>query len=268
MASYVPHASAIPSSISLTECELGASASARPSGSDASAAEIPAWPWCTQPLFFTAAPVVVNVTILNGVSVHGAITNCEFEAAENGQLLDVSFEYGDLWPWTGWLAVSLSVVEAATQWQGIAEGSIVLTIRSDHKTKAPATPESSRHHNDSSSSFTTDGTAWEMTAGGPVEVEVSQKQHVHAQQAQAQQAQQPASSYFSSSTSTTEVLRIPIKVEIIPRPARSLRLLWDQFHSIQYPPGYIPADTDPIEGGPPSSNLDWHGGAHEERALP
>ena len=111
MASYVPHASAIPSAILLTDCALSSGSHSRK-----------AWPWCTQPLFSTAAPVTVNITILNGVSVHGSVVSCEFEASENGHLLDVSFEYGELWPWTGWLAVTLSAVEAAEQWQGIAEG--------------------------------------------------------------------------------------------------------------------------------------------------
>jgi membrane-bound transcription factor site-1 protease len=250
MSSYVPHATAIPSSILLTDCALS-------SGSDSSRA----WPWCTQPLFFTAAPITVNVTILNGVSVHGSVISCEFEASDNGQLLDVSFEYGDLWPWTGWVAVTLSAIEAAEQWEGIAEGSIVLKIRSDHKsTRVPVTSQrngsvSSGGGGDgsSSSTFQADGShagPWGMTAA-PVEVQSSQ--------GEGERQQQPSSEFYYSTTST-EVLRIPVKAEIIPRPARRMRLLWDQFHSIQYPPGYIPADTDPAEEGPPSSNLDWHGG--------
>lgn len=246
MANYVPHASAIPSSISLTDCALA-------SGRDSNKA----WPWCTQPLYFTAAPVMVNATILNGVSVHGSIVSCEFEASENGQLLDVSFEYGELWPWSGWLAVTLSVVEAAEQWQGIAEGSIVLTIRSDHR--STRVQMNSQHNGsssgDSSSSFRADGThsnPWGTTSASA---------EVQSPQVQAKKQQQHPSEVYYSTTST-EVLRIPVKAEIIPRPARSLRLLWDQFHSIQYPPGYIPADTAPAEEGPPSSNLDWHGGTH------
>jgi hypothetical protein len=44
-----------------------------------------------------------------------------------------------------------------------------------------------------------------------------------------------------------------IRVKIIPRPARSKRILWDQFHSLRYPPGYLPRDNLKIKSDP----LDW-----------
>ena len=34
-----------------------------------------------------------------------------------------------------------------------------------------------------------------------------------------------------------------VKVQIVPTPERKLRLLWDNYHSIRYPPGYIPRDN-------------------------
>lgn len=150
MASYVPHASSMPSSIHLTDCGSFTSG----------AASSQAWPWCTQPLFFSAAPVTINVTLLNGVAVHGEVASVEFEASSNGQLLDVSFDYGELWPWTGWLAVSISAVEAATHWQGIAEGSVIVTIRSDSRSsQAPhaSSSSSSSPHNSSESSTAAGG---------------------------------------------------------------------------------------------------------------
>ena len=217
MASYVPHASSMPSSIDLTDCGSLASG----------AASSQAWPWCTQPLFFSQIAVTANVTILNGVSVHGEVTSVGFEAGENGQLLDLGFEYGEVWPWTGWLSISISAVEASTHWQGIAEGTVVVAVRSDRRSSPASSSTSSLLHNAS------------QTAAG-------------------------SDKFFRS---TTELLRIPVRVEIIPRPARSLRLLWDQFHSIQYPPGYIPADGDAAEGGPASSNLDWHGGEQPLRCF-
>jgi membrane-bound transcription factor site-1 protease len=36
---------------------------------------------------------------------------------------------------------------------------------------------------------------------------------------------------------------VPLKVAIVPTPPRSLRLLWDQFHSLRYPSGYFPRDN-------------------------
>ncbi len=56
MRSYTPQASMVPSYIDLTECPYF-------------------WPYCTQPLYYTAMPVVVNVTILNGMDVTGFIKN-------------------------------------------------------------------------------------------------------------------------------------------------------------------------------------------------
>jgi membrane-bound transcription factor site-1 protease len=45
---------------------------------------------------------------------------------------------------------------------------------------------------------------------------------------------------------------LPLRVKIIPTPPRSKRVLWDQYHNIRYPSGYIPRDklrehTDPLD---------------------
>lgn len=50
-------------------------------------------------------------------------------------------------------------------------------------------------------------------------------------------------------------LILPIRLRIIPTPIRSHRLLWDQFHSIGYPPGYFPRDDLKQKNDP----LDWNG---------
>ncbi|WCJ42476.1 SITE-1 protease [Euphorbia peplus] len=46
-----------------------------------------------------------------------------------------------------------------------------------------------------------------------------------------------------------------LKLKVVPTPARSKRILWDQFHSIKYPPGYIPRDSLDVR----NDILDWHG---------
>lgn len=48
-------------------------------------------------------------------------------------------------------------------------------------------------------------------------------------------------------------MRVPLKVTVIPRPPRERIVLWDQFHSVKYPPAFIPTD------GSQSDMLDWHG---------
>jgi len=52
-----------------------------------------------------------------------------------------------------------------------------------------------------------------------------------------------------------QTLDLPISVAIIPTPARSKRLLWDQFHSIAYPSGYFPRNNLKVQG----DMLDWCG---------
>ena len=64
MTEYVPRASAFPSRLNLTDCPY-------------------MWPYCSQPLFFSARPIILNVTILNAMSVIGSIESVQFETLNN-----------------------------------------------------------------------------------------------------------------------------------------------------------------------------------------
>lgn len=70
------------------------------------------WPYSTQPLFYTSAPAIANVTILNGMSVTGRLINKPTwhpYTSQNGDLLNVSISYPEvLWPWSGWMGVRIS----------------------------------------------------------------------------------------------------------------------------------------------------------------
>ncbi|XP_037817846.1 membrane-bound transcription factor site-1 protease-like [Lucilia sericata] len=57
---------------------------------------------------------------------------------------------------------------------------------------------------------------------------------------------------FDDSLYTTTII-FPITVKIVSKPPRHKRILWDQFHNLQYPPGYIPRDNLRIKSDP----LDW-----------
>jgi membrane-bound transcription factor site-1 protease len=48
---------------------------------------------------------------------------------------------------------------------------------------------------------------------------------------------------------------MPVKAAIVPTPPRMKRVLWDQFHSIKYPPAYLPRDNLDVR----NDILDWHG---------
>ncbi|KAK9693480.1 Subtilase family [Popillia japonica] len=112
---YKPQASLSPSYIDLNECPY-------------------MWPYCTQPLYFGAVPVIVNVTILNGLGVSGHIIGKPQwfpYTPQHGELVDVAFSYSEmLWPCSGWLAVSLSVNVDGVNYDGLAQGHISLTIES------------------------------------------------------------------------------------------------------------------------------------------
>jgi membrane-bound transcription factor site-1 protease len=65
------------------------------------------WPFSSQPIYETSMPLIINVTILNGMSV-----SSKFEKdpiwlpGKNGENLDVKFEKSNLiWPWVGHLSL-------------------------------------------------------------------------------------------------------------------------------------------------------------------
>ncbi|CAF0822220.1 unnamed protein product [Rotaria sordida] len=173
---YVPQASLSPSYIDFTECPYF-------------------WPYCLQPLYYSAMPIIVNVTILNGMDVIGEVVGQpQWHPQDSyGQYLELSFDFSSkLWPWSGYLAISMTIHRNASQFEGIVQGHVTLTIESPAKD--------------------------------------------------------------SESLIQKSDLILPIRVRIIPTPIRSHRILWDQYHSIGYPPGYFPRDDLKQKNDP----LDWN----------
>lgn len=58
-----------------------------------------------------------------------------------------------------------------------------------------------------------------------------------------------------SSSGETSDVTFSVQVSVVTTPPRHKRLLWDQFHSISYPSGYIPRDNLDVKSDP----LDWNG---------
>jgi membrane-bound transcription factor site-1 protease len=114
LAEYKPQVTLTPSYIDLTECPY-------------------MWPYCTQPMYYTQMPTIVNVTVLNGMSVNGIFSERpEWQPfmTENGNCLNISIEHSAyLWPWSGYMAIYLSVTEECEMFNGMAQGQIVLTIK-------------------------------------------------------------------------------------------------------------------------------------------
>lgn len=174
---YQPRASIFPSVLDYTDCPYS-------------------WPFCRQPLYAGAMPVIFNVTILNGMGVIGYVDGPPtwHPLGEEGNLLNIRFTYSEvIWPWTGYLALHMQIKEEGAKFSGEIEGNVSVSVHSP-----PARGE-------------------------------------------------------KSSRRCTCMLQLKLKV--VPTPPRSKRVLWDQFHSIKYPPGYIPRDSLDVR----SDILDWHG---------
>lgn len=94
------------------------------------------WPYCAQSLYAGAIPTVVNITILNALGAHGRVARPpRWVGAANGDKVTLQFEVSEtLWPWSGWLAVSLQVVPTAATFDGVVEGSIEMSIDSNDPT--------------------------------------------------------------------------------------------------------------------------------------
>ena len=112
---YVPQVTVSPPSIDWTDCPY-------------------MWPYCSQPMYYTAMPQIVNLTITNGMSVRGSIETPPTwhpNPATSGHFLDIYFTYNtNLWPWSGYLGIIISVNEAGANWAGTVEGYVLLTITS------------------------------------------------------------------------------------------------------------------------------------------
>ena len=92
------------------------------------------WPYCSQPLYYGGMPIMANFTILNGLGVTGHMVDAPSwypNLQLHGEFLEVAFEYSEvLWPWSGYLALRVTVAETARRWSGVAEGMIEFTIAS------------------------------------------------------------------------------------------------------------------------------------------
>ncbi|XP_006152632.1 membrane-bound transcription factor site-1 protease isoform X1 [Tupaia chinensis] len=121
LTSYKPQASLSPSYVDLTECPY-------------------MWPYCSQPIYYGGMPTIVNVTILNGMGVTGRVVDkpdWQPYLPQNGDNIEVAFSYSSvLWPWSGYLAISISVTKKAASWEGIAQGHVMITVASPAETES------------------------------------------------------------------------------------------------------------------------------------
>lgn len=107
------------------------------------------WPYCTQPIYFSGNPVIVNITIINSKSVNSTIIDKPKwypNSDIDDKCLKISISYSKvLWPWSGYMALYLTVDRDCSNWNGIASGHIKVHVDSNEatfliKVKIIATP--------------------------------------------------------------------------------------------------------------------------------
>ncbi|KAL1514985.1 hypothetical protein AB1Y20_004060 [Prymnesium parvum] len=153
------------------------------------------WPLCSQPLYYGAVPMVLNLTIINGMALHSNITrppSWKSNGRAGASLLSFRFERPlTLSPWGGSVGVAVEVTADGATFDGLLRGELSFEVES---------------------------------LSGP----------------------------FVGMLSTVVV---PFTVAVTRPPARRRRILIDQWHSLAYPPAYVPRDdlavTDEL--------LDWNG---------
>ncbi|KAH8295715.1 hypothetical protein KR018_005650 [Drosophila ironensis] len=59
---------------------------------------------------------------------------------------------------------------------------------------------------------------------------------------------------LASNDSDIAEVTFPLTIKVTPTPPRNKRILWDQYHSLRYPPRYIPRDDLKVKSDP----LDWN----------
>lgn len=113
LADYKPRASLAPSTLDLTECPY-------------------MWPYCDQPLYAHALPIIANITILNAMGVSGKVESVEWVPGTNGNHLTLTFSHSEtIWPWTGYLAIHMTVSPAARNFDGIVKGTVVVNVSTE-----------------------------------------------------------------------------------------------------------------------------------------
>jgi membrane-bound transcription factor site-1 protease len=67
------------------------------------------------------------------LAAHGYIARApKWVGSAHGEKLELKFEASDvLWPWSGWVAVSMSVNDDAAAFEGVIEGSIEMAVGSE-----------------------------------------------------------------------------------------------------------------------------------------
>ena len=91
------------------------------------------WPYSTQPLYYSALPVKVNLTIINSLSVTSKLSSVPkwIPTSHATDFLALGFDYlPAFWPWSGYLGVKLWVKENGAHYSGKISGVVSFNVSS------------------------------------------------------------------------------------------------------------------------------------------
>jgi hypothetical protein len=221
-----PHVSTYPAELNLTDCPY-------------------MWPYCEQPMYAGAMPILLNVTLVNSMGVTGKVHRpCEW-VPDGGATVPLRVECiypdldDDMWPWVGWIGLSLTVSDNASTFTGTVSGTVKILVSSPpgkgvyisfaHSSR-PAPPPP---HPPLTRASTPPGL---IRAASFTRITGELKRR-------------------------SSIASVRLTQHIVPTPPREKRVLWDQFHNMGFPPvlkehgGFPPRDSLEVFG----DNLDWNG---------
>jgi membrane-bound transcription factor site-1 protease len=108
-----PRASVVPAQVDFTDCPY-------------------MWPYCLQPMYAGAQPIIFNATVLNGMGVWGNVSQPVWiPGDEGGGHLDIQFQYSEeMWPWSGHVSLFIVVKDSGKEFSGTAAGIVRFTVQS------------------------------------------------------------------------------------------------------------------------------------------
>ncbi|XP_017470330.1 PREDICTED: membrane-bound transcription factor site-1 protease isoform X2 [Rhagoletis zephyria] len=162
------------------------------------------------------------------------------------EYLDFTDSY--MWPYSSQPIFygSMSVIANVTILNGIAVTGVI-------KEEPVWHPHADRHGNILNVAVSYSASLWPWSGWMSVHIAVNKNGHVFKGVAEGHISLEIECLQEQQERTVLTKINFPLKVAVIPKPPRNKRILWDQFHSLKYPPGYIPRDNLKIKSDP----LDW-----------
>ena len=222
-------------------------------------------------MYAGAMPILLNVTLVNSMGVTGKVHRpCEW-VPDDGETAPLLVECiypdvdDDMWPWVGWIGLSLTVPTSASSFTGTVTGTVKILVSSPPgrgayihaRSSSPSFPPLLRPPHTHTRTYAPPVHPYRRGAEAPLECRVGTLDPAHRANAAARESE----FFFTadiSCESCSQLDSLPPPYSVLPR---EKRVLWDQFHNMGFPPvlkehgGFPPRDSLEVFG----DNLDWNG---------